>query len=71
MNENEKYVITGVNKLTGRREEMSRPMSYDEAKARLEREQESRRHIKYQPHIRLRVEKCLPVQLTFNFKDEV
>lgn len=63
------YVITGINTLTGVREEISRPMSQDEAEARLEREKESRKRQKYAAHTRLRVERRLPVQLTIKFSD--
>lgn len=64
-----KYVITGVNALTRAREEISRPMSYSEAEARLERELASRRHQRYQPYKRLRIEKRIPVELFINFPD--
>lgn len=64
-----KYVITGINVLTGHREEISGPMDEQAARARLEREIESRRHQRYQPLKRLRVEKRLPVQLTLKFQD--
>lgn len=65
----ERYVITGINTLTGEREEISRPMTQDEAEARLERENESRKRQKYAAHTRLRVERRLPVQLTIKFYD--
>ena len=63
----QEYVITGVNCLTGHREEITRGMSYEEAHKLLEREMQSRRHQRYMPYKRLRVEKRLPVQLTFQF----
>lgn len=63
------YVITGVNQLTGQREELSRPMGFEEATARLERERLSRKFQRYQPHKRLRVERVQPIQLTFKFED--
>lgn len=68
--EQDKFVITGVNRLTGHREELSRPMSREEATQRLEREQANRRYQRYQPHTRLRIEKRLPVQLTIRFNQE-
>lgn len=64
------YVITGVNVLTGEREELSRPMTEDEAKARLEREQASRTRQRYATHKRLRVERRLPVQLWLPFEND-
>lgn len=63
----QQYVITGVNVLTGYRDELTGPMTEEAARARLERELESRRWQRYQPYRKLRVEKRLPVQLTINF----
>lgn len=62
-----RYVITGINQLTGQREELSYPMSEDEAKARLERELESRKRQKYAAHKNLKISLRLPVQLTIIF----
>lgn len=62
-----KFVITGVNALTGEREELSRPMEREEAEQRLEHEAMSRKFQRYAAHKQLRVEKRLPVQLTLNF----
>lgn len=66
----ERWVITGINMLTGSREEISRPMEKDEAEDRLQRENQSRRYQRYPSHKRLRVEKRLPVQLTIQFDNE-
>lgn len=68
MNE-EKFVITGVSRLTGYREEISRPMTEEDARDRLQRELESRKYIKYPAHIRLRVERLLPIQLKLKFDE--
>lgn len=65
----EQYVITGISTLTGQREEISRPMSQEEAEARLEREMQSRRLHKHPAYRRLRVERRLPIQLTIKFFD--
>lgn len=65
----DKWVITAINKLMGRREEISGPMTKEAAQERLEREESSRRYQRYQTHSRLRVERRLPEQLTINFKD--
>ena len=67
--DHEKWVITGVNVLTKFREELSRPMGHDDAEARLARELENRKYQRYATHRRLRVEKCLPVQLSINFQE--
>lgn len=65
----EQFVITGVNQLTGYREELSGPMTREQAEQRLEREKANRQYQRYQPHKRLRVEKRLPTQLTIQFQD--
>lgn len=70
MNDRFRYVITGINVLTGQREELSGPMDEDAAKARLEREIANRRYQRYQTHKRLRVERRLPVQLTIKFNEQ-
>lgn len=64
------FVITGINALTGFREEISGPMPEAAARARLEREIENRKNQRYQPHKKLRMEKRLPVQLTIKFENE-
>lgn len=64
------YVITAINRLTGDREEISGPMPEDMARTRLDRELESRRRQRYQPYSRYRVEKRLPVQLLFQFRQD-
>lgn len=68
--DHEKWVITGVNVLTKLREELSRPMSHDDAETRLAREIESRRYQRYATHRLLRVEKRLPVQLLIKFQED-
>ena len=68
MKREDTFVITGINVLSGFREELSGPMTEAAARARLERETESRRRQKFQPYKRLRVERRLPVQLTLNFQ---
>lgn len=65
----EQWVVTGISRLTGYRDEISRPMSEQEARARLERELQNRRHQKFPAYTRLRVEKRLPIQLTLNFSN--
>lgn len=64
------YIITGVNRLTNMREQLSRPMEEQEAKDRLERELANRRYQRYQPHTRLKMEVLDAVQLKFQFKDD-
>lgn len=63
-----KYIITGINQLSGEREAISRPMERSQAISRLEREIQSRKHQRYKAHTRLRLDKVEPVQLTIQFE---
>lgn len=63
------YVITGVSRLTGYREEISRPMEEEEAKQRLEWILASIKHHKHPTYTMLRVERRLPVQLSINWNE--
>lgn len=64
-----KYVITGINTLTGQREQLSRAMEKEDAQERLQREIDNRRRQKYQAHKRLKLEPYVAVQLTIPFND--
>lgn len=64
-----KYIITGINTLTGQREQLSRAMDKEDAQERLQREIDNRRRQKYQAHKRLKLEPYVAVQLTLQFKD--
>lgn len=64
-----KYVITGINTLTGQREQLSRAMEKEDAQERLQREIANRRRQKYQAHKRLKLEPYVAVQLTIPFND--
>lgn len=68
MKMNKRYIITGVNVLTGQRDQLSGPMGEQEARERLEREKANRRYMRHQTHKRLRVEHYDAVQLTFQFE---
>lgn len=65
----DKFVITAISKLMRGRVEISGPMEEEQAKARLQREIENRRHQRYQVYSHLRVERRLPVQLNLKFED--
>lgn len=65
----DKFVITAISKLMRGRVEISGPMEENQAKERLEREKENRRHQRYQVYTHLRVERRLPVQLNLIFED--
>lgn len=64
-----KWIITGINRLTHQREQLSRPMSELEASERLHREVANRKFQRYQPHTRLKMERLYAVQLTLQFND--
>lgn len=68
--EERKYIITGVNCLTGYREELSQPMTKEDATARLERENRSRAYLRYKSHKNLRVERVQPIQLSIQWNRE-
>lgn len=65
-----KYIITGVNRLTGLRDQLSRPMTEEEAQQRLQREQASRKYQRYQPHTKLKVERLEARQLRIQFNED-
>lgn len=67
--EAKKWIITGVNRLTHQREQLSRPMDEQEASVRLQREVANRKYQRYQPYIRLKMERLEAVQLTINFNE--
>lgn len=68
---NEKsHIITALNRLTHAREAISLPMGEHEAQERLDLEKKNRRYQRHQPHIRLRVERIPPKQLTIPFDYE-
>ena len=70
MEQTVQYVVTAVNRLTRVWEEISGPMSEDQARQRLEREIANRSRQRYQPYRRLRVERRFPVQLTLQFNEQ-
>lgn len=67
--EQTKFIITGINQLTHQREQLCRPMSEQEASDRLQREIANRKFQRHAAHTRLKIERLVAVQLTFNFND--
>ena len=65
-----RYIITGINRLTGLRDQLTGPMDEESARARLQRELDSRKRQRYQPYTRLRVEHYDAVQLTLQFSND-
>lgn len=64
----ELYIITGRNRLTGQRDEISGAMPLEMAEERLERELQSRKYQRYQAYTHLRVEHVKPIQLQIKFE---
>lgn len=65
-----KFIITGKNKLTGARDQLSGAMEKEAAESRLEREKENRRYQRYQPYTHLKIERYEAVQLTIRFDEQ-
>ncbi len=65
----EQFIITGLNRLSGRRDQISRPMTREDAEQRLLRELENRRRQKYAAYTRLKIERLEAVQLTISFQE--
>lgn len=66
----EKFIITGRSRLDGNRVQISRPMTHEEALARLDREVQNRKRQKYPAYTRLKVERLEAVQLCLNFDQD-
>lgn len=64
-----KFIITGINQLTRRREQLSRPMGEQEASERLQREIANRKYQRHAAHTRLKMERLDAVQLTITFNE--
>lgn len=65
-----RYIITGVSRLTGSRDQLSAPMGREAAEERLQREVANRKWQRYAAHTRLRVEALEAVQLTIRWDEE-
>lgn len=64
------WVVTGVSRLSGTREELTGGMPTREAaRQRMERYRENTRTQRYPTYTRLRVEPRMPIQLTINFQE--
>lgn len=64
------WVITAVNKLSGQRETISGIMTRTEATERLDRENLNRRHQRYKPYTKLRVEWQEPIEGFLHFDQD-
>ena len=62
------YIITGKNRMTGQRDQLSRPMDEYEAVARLDRELANRRLHKHPAYTHLQIERLEAIQQTINFE---
>ncbi len=59
--------VSGRNRLTGMRDQLTGVMPHDDAAARMERYQSAARKQKYPTYTRLRLERAEAIQLTFTF----
>ena len=64
----DEYLVTGLSRLSGMREELTGVMPRELALQRMERYKLSTRKQKYPTYTRLRVERRLPIQLTIQFE---
>ena len=65
-----KYVITGINKLTGSRQELGYPTELEEAQERYARLLLNYSKMRSRPYTKIRIEAAESVQLTFQFQNE-
>ena len=63
------WVITGISRLTGERQEISRALTRDQANSRLEQTKIEWARVIKPAYTRLRVERRLPTQLYIEFND--
>lgn len=64
----DEFLVTGLSRLSGMREELTGVMPLELAQQRMERYKASTRKQKYPTYTRLRVERRLPIQLTIKFE---
>ena len=65
-----KYVITGINQLTGSRQELGYPTELEEAQERYARLLLNLSKMRQRPYTKIRIEAADAVQLTFQFKPQ-
>ena len=65
-----KYVITGINQLTGSRQELGFPTELEEAQKRYSRLLLNLSKMRHRPYTRIRIEAADAVQLTLQFKSQ-
>ena len=64
----DEFLVTGLSRLSGMREELTGVMPLELAQQRMERYKLSTRKQRYPTYTRLRVERRLPIQLTIKFE---
>lgn len=64
------WFVSGQNRLTGMRDQLTGVMPQADAAARMERYQSAARKQKYPTYTRLRLERAVAVQLTFTFQNQ-
>ena len=61
------WYVTGLNRLTGQRDQLTGITTHQDAESRMERYQIAAARQKYPTYTRLRLERAVAVQLTFKF----
>lgn len=63
------WYVSGLNRLTGQRDQLTGVTTHEDAASRMERYQIAAARQKYPTYTRLRLERAVAVQLTFNFQN--
>lgn len=66
-NPKDAWIVTGLNRLTGQRDQLTGIITHEDAASRMERYQIAAARQKYPTYTRLRLERAVAVQLTFIF----
>ena len=69
MHKESKYIVTGVNRITGERQAICRPKSRTDAQLLIDRWHQDKGHRGHKPYLRLRLERVQPIQLTIQFPE--
>lgn len=68
-NPKDAWYVSGLNRLTGQRDQLTGITTHEDAASRMERYQIAAARQKYPTYTRLRLERAVAIQLTFNFQN--
>lgn len=68
-NPKDAWYVSGLNRLTGQRDQLTGITTHEDAASRMARYQIAAARQKYPTYTRLRLERAVAVQLTFNFQN--